>query len=209
MNMVTSSMQRSTDRRYYGVVEAIVADVNDTAKEGRVRLRFPWFDDDFTSEWARVSQFYAGNNYGAFWVPEEKDEVLVAFVHGDMRQPIVLGGLYNGEDKPPSFRNKDKDEKVIRTRKGHEIRFDDFDGSEKIVIVDSSTKNSIVIDVASNSITIKSDGGKIILEADDIEITAINGIKAGAKSIELTASKNMDLVAVNTNITGSQAINLN
>ncbi len=218
MSLVTSNSQRTTDRRYYGVVEAIVADVNDPAKEGRVRLQFPWFDDNFTSEWARVRQFYAGNGYGAFWIPEAKDEVLVSFVHGDMRQPIVLGGLYNGEDKPPSFRNDDKDEKVIRTRKGHEIRFDDLDGSEKIVIIDSKTKNRIVIDTEANSITIKSDGGKIILEADDIELNAVhdvvinagNDIKATANSAQAFGIKfgggKIILEAVDIDLTASSGI---
>ena len=51
--------------------------------------------------------------------------MLVAFVHGDMRLPIVLGGLYNGQDKPPSDRQKDKDQKMVRTKAGHELLFDD------------------------------------------------------------------------------------
>ena len=56
------------------------------------------------SDWCRVVQPYAGNGYGAVFVPEKGDEVLVAFVHGDMRFPIVIGGLYNGKDKPPTAR---------------------------------------------------------------------------------------------------------
>ena len=50
----------------------------------------------------RRASSYAGNGYGSFFVPEVGDEVLVAFVQGDMRYPIILGGLYNGEDKPPT-----------------------------------------------------------------------------------------------------------
>jgi hypothetical protein len=42
---------RSTDRRYYGVVEAIVTDVNDPEREGRVKVRYPWFDDRTVSDW--------------------------------------------------------------------------------------------------------------------------------------------------------------
>ena len=77
----------------------------DPEHECRVTLRFPFFDGATAeTDWCRVVQPYAGNGYGAVFVPEEGDEVLVAFVHGDMRFPIVLGGLYNGQDKPPTDR---------------------------------------------------------------------------------------------------------
>jgi uncharacterized protein involved in type VI secretion and phage assembly len=103
--MTTSSRARSfapraqtTDKRFYGVVEAVVVEVVDPDKEGRVKIQFPWFDEEMVTEFCRVRQFYAGNGYGAFFVPEAGDEVLVAFVHGDMRMPVILGGLYNGKD---------------------------------------------------------------------------------------------------------------
>ena len=93
---------RSTDQQYYGVYEGIVSDVNDPGKEGRIKIKMPWFDPLMETEWCRVRQFYAGNGYGAFFIPNVGDEVLIAFIQGDMRQPIILGGLYNGVDKPPS-----------------------------------------------------------------------------------------------------------
>src|SRR5262245_64193000 len=89
---------RSTDQRYYGVAAARVTYVNYTQELGRVKLKFPWFDQNMETEWCRVRQFYAGNQYGAFFIPEVGDEVLVSFIHGDMRLPIILGGLYNGKD---------------------------------------------------------------------------------------------------------------
>src|SRR5262249_13689265 len=97
---------QTTDKRYYGVVEGIVVDVFDPDKEGKIKVRFPWFDDDMVTEYCRVCQLYAGNGYGALFVPEVGDEVLIGFIHGDMRLPIVLGGLYNGKDKPSSYRQK-------------------------------------------------------------------------------------------------------
>ena len=76
---MSQARSRSTDQRYYGVAEAIVTDVNDPEKEGRVKLRYPWFDDQTVSDWCRVRQLYAGNGYGTFFVPEVGDEVLVVF----------------------------------------------------------------------------------------------------------------------------------
>ena len=85
------------------------------------------------SDWCRVAQLYAGGGYGSFFPPEKGDEVLVAFVQGDMRIPIVLGGLYNGQDKPSTSRDGGKDQKLIRTRGGHQLLFDDT-GSDKALI---------------------------------------------------------------------------
>jgi uncharacterized protein involved in type VI secretion and phage assembly len=130
------SMARALDRRFYGVVEGIVEEIVDPDKEGRVKVRFPWYDDATVTEWCRVRQLYAGPGYGTFFVPEKGDEVLIAFVHGDMRLPIILGGLYNGKDKPPSDRQHDdkKNEKMIRTKAGHSLVFDDTKDKEKIVL---------------------------------------------------------------------------
>jgi phage baseplate assembly protein V len=200
---------RTTDRRYYGVAEALVTAVNDSGQEGRVKLRLPWFNEEFETEWSRVSQFYAGNGYGAFFIPEVGDEVLVAFVHGDMRFPVIIGGLYNGKDKPPSFRADDKDEKMIRTKSGHRITLDDTSGSEKITIVDKTGANSIVINSTDNSITITSEKditlsatkGTITLDAKNLEIksSADSKIEAGA-GMDVKASSTMNIKGQTVNI---------
>lgn len=177
---MTQPRSRSTEKRFFGVYEAIVTALDDPAKEGRVKLMFPWFDQQMETLWCRVRQFYAGNGYGAFFVPEVGDEVLVAFIQGDMRMPIVLGGLYNGQDKPPTHRANDKDEKMIRTKGGHRITLDDSSGSEKITIIDARGNNSIEIDTAGGSITIKSTNGKLVLQASEIEVRANTTIKVEA-----------------------------
>lgn len=212
--MVTAR-SRSTDQRYYGVAEAIVTDSDDPEHEGRVKVQFPWFDENMESEWCRVRQLYAGNDYGTFFIPEVGDEVLVAFIHGDMRLPVILGGLYNGQDKPPSFhQGTSKDQKMIRTKGQHEILMDDSAGAEriqiktkgghiadlndtekKITVVDSSGNNSIVIDTNANSITIKSSVGKLILEGQQgVEISSGASVK-----IEATASMDLKGATININ----------
>jgi len=199
--VIHEARSRTADQRYYGVYEAIVTGNNDPSKEGQAQVRFPWFDEQMTTEWCRVQQFYAGNDYGAFFVPEVGDEVLVAFIQGDMRFPIILGGLYNGQDKSPSAHTSDKDQKMIRTKgrheillddtqgdehvriktkAGHEITLNDVSGSEKITIVDSKAKNRFEIDTAANSITVQSNGGKLVLKAKEIEISADSTLKIEA-----------------------------
>jgi uncharacterized protein involved in type VI secretion and phage assembly len=161
----------STDKRYFGVVEAIVVDTIDPDKEGKITIQFPWFDDGMVTEFCRVCQLYAGNGYGALFVPEVGDEVLVGFIHGDMRLPIILGGLYNGKDKPSSHKQKTKDQKLIRTKAGHELIFDDhekkltlktpggltleLDDNPKKVTVKTASGQSVVLDGSSSAITIE------------------------------------------------------
>lgn len=155
---------RSTDRRYYGLAEAIVVE-NDGDDEGRVKLRFDWFDGGATvTDWCRVSQLHAGGGYGSVFVPEVGDEVLIAFVHGDMRFPIVLGGLYNGVDKPPTARTGGRDQKIIRTKAGHEVLLDDGEKQIRITTAEGGT----VTVTADGTITLKAP--TVIVEADGIDL---------------------------------------
>jgi phage baseplate assembly protein V len=178
---------QSTDRRFFGVVEGVVVDVIDPDKEGRVKVRFPWFDEDMVTEYCRVRQFYAGNGYGAFFVPEPGDEVLVAFIHGDMRMPVILGGLYNGEDKPPSDRQKTKDQKMIRTKAGHTLIFDDY---EKKVTLASNAGHFLELDDAGDTVTLTTKGGqKIIFEGGSATITAeATNVTVSATNVTVKAS---------------------
>jgi uncharacterized protein involved in type VI secretion and phage assembly len=183
----TLPRSRSTDRRYYGVHEALVAKVeNDPAKECRVKLRYPWFDGGRTvSDWCRVVQLYAGNGYGAAFGPEKDDEVLVGFVHGDMRFPIVLGGLYNGKDKPPTHRAPDKDQKLIRTKHGHEVVLDDTPGAEAVKVT-TAGGHAVRLDDAGRTVVVEAPGGVTITLEDGGTIT-VRGttVKLDARTIEL------------------------
>ena len=67
---------------------------------GRVKVTFPWLDDSLESDWARIVYPGAGRSAVSCSPPEVDDEVLVCFEHGDFRRPYVLGGLFNGVDKP-------------------------------------------------------------------------------------------------------------
>ena len=171
--MTGAAPNRAFDRRFYGVVEAIVVDNVDPDKQGRIKVRFPWYDDGTITEWCRVRQLYAGPGYGTFFVPEVNDEVLVAFIHGDMRLAIVLGGLYNGVDRPPSDRQGDavKNEKVIRTKGGHAVVLDDTTGKRSIQVT-SSTGHQLRLDDAANQITVRTSAGQtIVMDANDGSIT--------------------------------------
>jgi len=191
-----------------GVAIGIVTNNKDPDKLGRVKLTYPWREDKQESDWARVASLAAGNDRGTLWIPEVKDEVLVAFDKGDVQHPFVLGGLWNGKDKPPD-KNDDGENntKMIRTRCGHQVKFfdkqgqesveiktkgghvllmDDKTGAAQVEIKDSSGQNKITIKTVGNSITIESGLSlKIKSQTIDIEAGASMNIKAsGTLSIQ-------------------------
>lgn len=167
-------------RRADGVAAAIVTNNKDPDGLGRVKIKFPWLSDQNETDWVRIATLMAGGGRGSFFLPEVGDEVLVAFQHGDINHPFVIGALWNGAAKPPESNsdgqnnlrvirsrsghqiifNDDstaKQEKVeIKTNSGHQIVLDDSAGQEKIEIKDKTGSNSIVIDSVQNSMTIKS-----------------------------------------------------
>ena len=60
------------------------------------------FDAKKGRSYSLTPELHAGNGYGTFFVSEVGDEVFIAFVHGDLRLPVIIGGLYNGKDKRQS-----------------------------------------------------------------------------------------------------------
>lgn len=197
--MSTISRTRTTDKRFYGVVQGIVTDVNDqNGQEGRVRVQFPWFDDQMETEWCRVRQFYAGNGYGSFFVPEVGDEVLIAFIHGDMRMPIILGGLYNGKDKPPTYRSASQDQKMIRTKGQHELLFDDTPNQGRVRI---KTKGGHVADLSDvdKKINLQSSGGQtVVIDDGSQKIT----MQTGTATVEIDGSGTITVTGSNVVLNG-------
>ncbi len=188
---------RDARNRFYGVTIGIVTNNQDPDKLGRVKVKFPWLSEEEESGWARIVTPMAGNSRGLYLLPEVDDEVLVAFEHGVLEAPYVLGALWNGQDAPPEQNDDGENNKrTLKSRSGHIVRLDDTDGSEKIEIVDRSGKQSIVISTADNSITIRSeqdltiqsDRGTLKLSADSIELTA-------QRAIKIESSGNLDAEA--------------
>lgn len=115
-----------------------------TDKNGRVKVQFNWDREgeanSNSSCWVRVSQAWAGNGWGAMFVPRIGMEVIVHFLEGDPDQPIITGCVYNAGTKPPYTLPDEKTKSTIKTNssKGgsgfNEIRFEDKKGSEQIFV---------------------------------------------------------------------------
>ena len=191
-----------------GVAIGLVTNNQDPEKMGRVKVKYPWQEGPRESYWARVAVMAAGKDRGTVWLPEVGDEVLLSFDKGSIEHPFVIGSLWNGKDTPPE-KNDDgnNDTKLIKTRSGHQVKFldkageekieiktkgghvllmDDKAGSAQVEIKDSSGQNKITINTTGNSITIESGLSlKIKSQSIDIEAGASMNIKAsGTLSIQ-------------------------
>jgi uncharacterized protein involved in type VI secretion and phage assembly len=206
---VLGPKEEQTSRRLLGVVVGVVTNNQDPDGMGRVKVKFPWLNDQDESHWARVCTLMAGKERGVYFLPEIDDEVLVAFEHGDRRCPYVLGALWNGKDTPPTTNSDGKnDVRLIQSRSGHVIRLNDADGKETIEIIDKND-NSITFDAVRNSLTIatKKDimlsapQGTITLDAQTIEIKSSTQttLQAGS-TIDVKANATMNIKGAMVNI---------
>jgi uncharacterized protein involved in type VI secretion and phage assembly len=180
-----------SDGRLFGVVVGIVTNNRDPQGMHRVKVRFPWLSQDDESNWARVAAAMAGNDRGAYFLPEVDDEVLVAFEHGSVEHPFVIGSLWNGKDKMPENNSAGtNDNRGFKSRSGHVIRLGDKSGGESIEIIDKTGNNRIVITSNGNKIDIQAQGdisitsstGKLTMSAVGVEIQSQTDVKITANT---------------------------
>lgn len=115
---------------------------------GRCKVQFHWDregeHDDRSSMWVRVSNNYAGKDYGIQWIPRVGHEVLVTFIDGNPDLPIVTGRVYHDVNTAPLGSSK-KYQNIIKTIKDNHILFDDSDGGELVEIRAQRNMKKIVV----------------------------------------------------------------
>ncbi|MBD2576492.1 VgrG-related protein [Oscillatoria sp. FACHB-1406] len=168
----------------------IVTDNEDPENLGRVKVKFPSLTEDHTSHWARVVSMGAGKERGFSCLPEVNDEVLVAFEHGDIHRPYILGGVWNGKDGTPNRVADDVTDGKVRlrtfqTRVGHKIQFveEDKGGSKKGAYIETAEGHKLRINDSQKVVEIETQGGHR-LRLDDS-----NG------SITISSTGNLDINA--------------
>lgn len=171
--------------RYYGVAVATVTDIDDPQKMARVKVMLPWLSEDVSTSWARLVAPGAGNDYGVTWIPQVGDEVLVAFEHGDIDYPIVLGGLWNGKDIVPFDYGSDIDSGKVTycgftSRTGHKVSFFESSSESKIHLLTANGKVSIELDDKNEVIKVDTTGKLVVDAKQDIEIKAGGSMKLEA-----------------------------
>src|SRR6185437_6820484 len=115
-----------------------------TDKFGRVKVQFHWDRygkmNESSSCWVRVSQNWAGKQWGGVFIPRIGQEVIVEFLEGDPDRPIITGRVYNAEQMPPYGLPANQTQSGVKSNssKGgggsNELRFEDKKGNEEIYL---------------------------------------------------------------------------
>ena len=205
---------------------------------GRVTVKFHWdrsaVKDNESSCAIRVSQTWAGKNWGAFFYPRRDQEVLVEFLNGDPDQPIIIGAVYNSDHMPPYALPTDKTQSGIKSRstKGggaanfNEIRFEDKKGEELFYLhgekdfelqVEHNQTDMIGNDrtttvKGNDTETVNKDRKNSVDGSDTLKVgkkLLIDAgdaiiIKTGAASISMKSDGSINIKGVNITIKGSK-----
>jgi phage protein D/phage baseplate assembly protein gpV len=182
--------------RFFGVAIGIVTDNDDPDQLGRVKVKYPWLSDDAESYWARVMAPGAGPDYGIVWLPQVSDEVLVAFDHGDISYPVVLGGLWNGQDTIPFDYGSGLDAGKVTycglvSRTGHRIEFIESSSDSKIQLSTQGGVITITLDDSNKELTIETSGKVTVNAQDDVVVKTQGNFKVDAMGVEIKASGQM------------------
>lgn len=191
----------SKEEVLYGPVLGVVAENYKKELPGMVQVSIPTRDEESSIyRWAKVAQMYSGKSWGQYFLPEIGDQVLIAFEHGNMERPFIIGSVPRDNDKFISQSSKEKNEiKRIVTRQGNEIALEDRgsdDGSkDRIQIHTSNNGQSISMDNEKNQIVIKAQEKLTIKVGDSITVT-MNGnngaVSIDAKKVTISASAGME-----------------
>ena len=184
LESLIDSVEESIDRlnrKFYGVVTGKVRSVSDPMSLGRVQLTLPFLDDADNSPWARIAAPMAGSFHGHYFIPRVDDEVLVAFEHGDVRAPYVLGSLWTAMAQPP-LSSPSSEKRAIRTPEGNQIVFEDR--PEAITIQTGPTP----IQSLPGTVSPSGSNHSIALTSSGIELASPKEIKLGVQTTKITIS---------------------
>lgn len=150
------------------IYTARVVSTEDPDGLGRVQVALDGFETSLDLPWIRLVGPYASKGFGAVFLPEEDDEVVLLQGDGDgLDQMLCLGSVYNGARKP-NYSNEDGDNNVkeIRTRSGHAIVFNDKDGEETLTVQSPDAKLLMKFEQQDGRITLNATG-ELLLDVTD------------------------------------------
>ncbi|HUX79547.1 MAG TPA: type VI secretion system tip protein TssI/VgrG [Alphaproteobacteria bacterium] len=182
-----------------------------TEEYGRIKVKFHWDpsekEDDTTSCWIRVATLWSGQKWGTLFTPRVGHEVVVSFIDGDPDKPLVIGSVYNGENKPP-YLPQEPTKSTIKSqtsKKGdepipgyNEFRFEDKKMAEEIYI---HAQKDFKIDVQNNQdITIVGGNRTILLKAEEEVQEQREGTQSNDSLKLINGNKSLQIVKGNYSI---------
>ncbi|MFD7659293.1 VgrG-related protein, partial [Actinosynnema sp. NPDC059797] len=192
--LVTGGNAPARSPRMPGLATGIVTDIKEPGRDQRgwVRLKFPWLDDTYVTDWVRTVQ-WGGVGGGGVFSPEVDDEVLVGFEQGSLDRPYVIGGLYNGVDKPSPhgrplvdpLRGK-VNRRSVSARNGNRLELLDSRAASGVRLVTGDGRLEALLDDKLNRIEVSVRGPKGAGALSSLTLTGTGAtIKAGTGSVTL------------------------
>lgn len=175
-------------------IGVVVALEGDPEGEDRIQVRMPLVSDSEDGTWARIAASDAGDSRGFVFRPEIDDEVILGFVNGDPRDPVVLGTLHSSAKPAPIPGSDDNHQKGIFSREGMKVLFDD----DKVSLtLETPGGYKVVLDEDAGTLTLE-DGNGNKMEMSSSGITIESG-----KDINIKASGDVNIEGVNGNFKAS------
>lgn len=148
-----------------------------TDRYGRIKVKFPWDrrtqEDENSSCWIRVAQIWAGQAWGAMFIPRIGQEVVVEFLEGDPDRPLVTGQVYNADMPVPYGLPENKTRSTLKSNSSlngggfNELRFEDKKGEEEIFFHAQKDHNEIVLNnhtakIKKDTTTTVEEGNRVV-----------------------------------------------
>lgn len=182
-----------------------VTNVQDPQNRNRVQVRI-YNTDGVTDQdgpvWARVAVPFAGDKRGAFFIPDVGDEVVLVFLSGDPRFPIVIGSLWNGTDTAPETfggTGNAVDRWTITGKAGTRIAIVEQPSSSATIrfstpggltgtMTDDAGGSITFTNSANTTVTIDSTGITLNAPAAKVQITAASEVDVTAPAVNVSAA---------------------
>ena len=169
----------------------------DPDNQFRVKVEIPILGAENKTIWARLSTFYAGNNVGAYFMPEVEDEVILGFMNNDPRFPIILGSLFSSSIPAPETPDENNTIKTLITQSKLQLKFDD---ENKVLSILTPGGNTMVFNDENKAITIIDENdNKIEMNSEGISLES-------PRNISIKASQDVIIQGMNVSITGDQSV---
>jgi uncharacterized protein involved in type VI secretion and phage assembly len=172
-------------RRYFGLFPAIVTGIVDRDRLGRIEVKFPFLGQggDAVRAWATLLTPYADDGQGFQVLPAVDSQVVVGFEAGRLERPYIVGAAWNGKEALPSPPDEANNLRLIQTRSGNLLQFDDTAGAAKVTLT-LKNQSQLVLDEGGSTVTLQHQNGCVITldGGGNITITAKSGMTINAPS---------------------------
>ena len=165
----------------------------DPDQANRIQVEIPTLGEQSTHLWARLANFHASDSFGAFFIPEIGDEVILGFLNNDPGNPVILGSLYSGKRQPPVPLDKENNIKTILTREKMELTFDE---KNKTILLKTPGNNQLSLSDSDKAVIIKDQNGNTVeLSSSGISLDSPKDISISGKNISISAKAGIKLDA--------------